>query len=477
MQKVERKKHRPGRPRRLIWLLAACAALGVGLYAALGPGREEIEIPTRSDFSGDILNEETESIVSVTVAMKGQEEWTADQGESGLLYLRGEDSWAVDEGIGERLLDALAHLKYEDILTEDPADWRDDAAEFGLADPMVRVSWTMSDGREFAAAVGDSIEPEENSVYYMTLDGDDRLYALPAGTVQDVAVEKALLHPVVQPEIREVLLDRITVKKEDRVTAEWKLTGNVTDQDAGSSWVITVPFEYPADEESIDGLKTSAGNIRLGAYIGEANEETLERYGLKEPRITLELHMAAGSTGTVSDSGVYDVQDREEELLRLYIGNEKNEMTSYAMYGDSIYTVSTFSLSAITDILPENTACRYTVLTPLDSLEKLEITEGDSITVYTINREGEENLCYKDGEEISYEAFEAAYSRLEVVTVSGSLPDGAEWGETNKKYAFSTVSGRKHETELSDWDGMHDAVTVDGHTRYYLIKGGMTELP
>jgi hypothetical protein len=31
--------------------------------------------------------------------------------------------------------------------------------------------------------------------------------------------------------------------------------------------------------------------------------------------------------------------------------------------------------------------------------------------------------------------------------------------------------------ELSDYDGIHDAVTLDGYTLFYLIKGGMTALP
>ena len=64
-----------------------------------------------------------------------------------------------------------------------------------------------------------------------------------------------------------------------------------------------------------------------------------------------------------------------------------------------------------------------------------------------------------------------------VVSVSGTLPQGAEWGKTHTKYTFRTVSGRTHTVELSDFDGMHDAVTLDGETLFYLIRGGMTELP
>ena len=69
------------------------------------------------------------------------------------------------------------------------------------------------------------------------------------------------------------------------------------------------------------------------------------------------------------------------------------------------------------------------------------------------------------------------YPLLLTVTVSGRLPKDWELKEAHTKYTLRTVSGGAHTIELSDYDGMHDAVTLDGHTLFYLIKGGMTELP
>ena len=63
------------------------------------------------------------------------------------------------------------------------------------------------------------------------------------------------------------------------------------------------------------------------------------------------------------------------------------------------------------------------------------------------------------------------------VTVSGRFSTNYGPGEAYIKYTFRTVNKRTHTVELSDLDEMHDAVTLDGHTRFYLIKGGMTELP
>ncbi len=60
-----------------------------------------------------------------------------------------------------------------------------------------------------------------------------------------------------------------------------------------------------------------------------------------------------------------------------------------------------------------------------------------------------------------------------MVTVSGRLPEKAEIGEAHTRYTFETVSGKTHTVVLSAWDALHDAVTVDGQTRYYLFRESM----
>ena len=300
-----------------------------------------------------------------------------------------------------------------------------------------------------------------------------------------------LLHPVHQLEIRGALLDRITVKNGDgSIRMEWTLQGQVSDQDAAENWLLTAPFVYPADYDAMKNLRDSAENLRLGIYIGAAEPDTLKQCGLDAPGTVIELHMAAGSTGTVSASGVYDVEEREESTETLTIGNSKSEMTAYVRYGDEIYTISWFSLSPFTEADPLSTVARYTVATPLNSMESLTVEkQGTESVHYALVRMDNEsdssentdeettNRCLRNGEEITYDAFSAAWERLLTVTVSGRLPTDWELKETHTRYTFRTVSGGRHTLELSDYDGIHDAVSMDGHTLFYLIKGGMTELP
>jgi hypothetical protein len=391
------------------------------------------------------------------------------------------------------LLDAAVHLTYEDVFTENRADWEPEAADFGLAKPLVKAVFRYTDGTETTVRIGDSADPEDNVVYYMTVDGDDRLYAVGAGTVKDLSTDRNVLLPVPKLQIHSALLDRITVRNGDGSSRiEWVLKGQVSDQDAAENWLLTTPFTYPADYEAMKNLKDSAEQLRLGTYVDTGTEENLEAYGMKEPTAELEMHMAAGSTGTVGTEGVYDVSDWEERTKTLTIGKAKSEMVDYVLYEGKIYTISRFSISAFTETEALSTAARYLVATPLNSLESVTVEEdGKEPVRYGLIRFDEEQAeddngntesertirCIRNGEEIPYETFAAAYERMLTVTVSGKLPEEYETKKTHTKYTFRTVSGGTHTVELCDYDGIHDAVIMDGCMLFYLIKDGMTELP
>jgi len=496
MQKVERQKHKDRGRRRLIGLLL-CAVLLIGGVTAgilLGNKAKEEEPLTHQHITGAITQKNAEDLKSLTVTRRGKDPWTAVREEDGSMRLQPEDSsmpvtWLVDDSIAGRLTDAAVNLTYDDIFTENRSDWEPDAADFGLEDPLVTAVFRYSDGTEVTAHFGDSADPDDNAYYYMTIDGDDKLYAVAAGTLEDLNTEKELLHPVPALEIKGALLDRVTVKNGDgTIRNEWTLQGQVSDRDAAENWLLTVPFVYPADYDAMKNLRDSADNLTLGVYVGEADEEALRQCGLDRPTAVIELHMAAGSTGTVSDQGVYDVVDWEERTETLTVGDSKSEMVAYVRFGDEIFTISHFSVNVFTETDPLSTAARYTVTTPLNSLESVTVEKAEGTDEYRIEKievsgDAEQTettpqyRCLKNGEEISYDTFSAAWERLLTVTVSGRLPKDREQKEPHTKYTLRTVSGGAHTIELSDYDGMHDAVTLDGHTLFYLIKGGMTELP
>ena len=499
MQKVERRKHKALKHRRLTGLIL-CALLLAGCVTAavlLRRNAEEGPAPARQRIAGSITRRPQDDLASLTLIRRDGESWTVVR-EKGELRLQQENSaepgsWVVDENVAYMLQDAAVNLTYEDVFTEKREDWAPHAEDFGLDHPLVTAVIRFTDGKEVTARIGDSADPDHNAYYYMSVDGDDRLFAVASGTVQDLNTEKTLLHPVRQPEIHGVLLDRITIRDaEGKTVTEWALQGKVDDRDAAENWLVTEPFAYPADYESMKNLRESAENLRMGTYVGKADEETTARCGLDHPTAVIELHMAAGSTGTVGVTGVYDVTEWPERTVTITIGSSKSDMVDYVLFDGEVYTLNHFTLSAFTETEPLSTAARYPVATPLNSLESvLTEKEGEEAVLYSLVRPesgaeaedaGEEDgepaiRCLRNGTEIPYSAFSAAYERILTVTVSGRLPDGWQVKPAHTKYTFRTVSGGTHTVELSDYDGMHDAVTMDGHTLFYLIKDGMTELP
>ena len=481
MQKVERRS--PRGIRRRLWLAAAFILLAGSIAAAVALTQKTKDvIPAAESHTGLLIDRAAEELASITVQRRGEKAWTLIRTGDGLLIPEDGGEWNVPEQTGETLTAGITQLRYEEILSEDPEEWQGTPEDFGLAEPRVTVTGRYTDGQSATVRIGNETGLEEGW-FYMALEGDEKLYAVSSGIAEELDVEYALLHPVPRPEILGALLDRITVTdRNGTCIAEWTLRGQITDRDAGQNWVISVPFTCPADEEAISNLKKNAENLRLGVYTAAATEENLEAYGLAVPERTLEFHMAAGTTGTVGDSGVYDVADHEESTVRLYIGRSRDELADYVRFGEEIFTVSHFTLSVFSEADPMTSAARYPVLTPLDSLESLTVDEGGKQTEYVLREtsaeeEGTVRECLRNGEAIAYAAFEAAYERLLTVTFSGTLPEGAEWQEAYKKYTFRTLSGGTHTVTLSDWDGLHDAVTVDGSTMFYLIRDGMTDLP
>ena len=83
-------------------------------------------------------------------------------------------------------------------------------------------------------------------------------------------------------------------------------------------------------------------------------------------------------------------------------------------------------------------------------------------------------FCDKDGAEVSYSAFSAAWEQLRAVRVTGWLPDGFTVTEpVHTTLTFTTVTGKTHTLALAPYDALHDAVIVDGTALFYLISGGL----
>ena len=344
------------------------------------------------------------------VHLASGEGWYAEQTSAGNLTEK--DGFDIEPALARNFLSAAAVIGYEDIFTEDPADYSDRLEEFGLAEPASTVTVTYTDGEQVVMHIGNRSTETEAAYYYMTVDGRKPLYALSVSAAEEWKLPKSSLHPVQQPNLQTARMDQLVMRSGDW-TAEWVLEAEITDENASDAWVLRSPVHYPADGTEMTSFLRNIGSIRLGSYVGPAMEERLAEYGLDRPEMILEMHMAEGMAAVTGEDGTVSTTLLKAETVVLIIGSLKSEYVRYVRYGNDVYLVSELTLGPVISKKPMDTVSRYPVLVAAESLTRLTIEDcltGES-TTYRMQREssGDEEVtrCFENGQEIPFETFEA----------------------------------------------------------------------
>lgn len=489
MQTVQKKAPKSGLRSRIALLIAAFVLLAALGAATLLLNRDsKTDWPTSVSTAENLFEYAPAEVASITIRRGDESPWTVVQ-EDGLLTLAGEDGFTLSESTSAALLDAACILPCEAVLTDNPAEYRDHLADFGLDDPRYEAVVTFTDGKVASLHIGNP-GGENNAWYYMIVDGDDRLFTFSRGMVEALFISRDSLWAVASPTIHKARIDQVTLTGPEGIEAQWTLQGHITDTDAADKWFITAPFSYPADAELMTTLRSNIANLRLGAYVGPATAENLTAYGFDDPRLTIDIHMAAGTIGITNTEGAVESTDYPESTVTFIIGGEKSDMVDYVLCGDSIYVSSHFTMGLFIDYDVAGTMSRYPVLTALGNLASLTIEQEGAVTEYVLTRteqvaenndlitDADGNPVYdvtvtRNGEPIDFSAFETAYKALTLVTVSGTLPANASITDApHTVYTFTDVDGTVHTVTLTTFDVLHDAVSVDGYPAFYLIKGG-----
>ncbi len=479
MDKVKRKqrKEHPGVRKILppVLLLLALAVGAIGWFSR--QETQKVSVPEKILTAGTIEQRETGSVYSIDVHLASGEGWYAEQTSAGNLTEK--DGFDIEPALARNFLSAAAVIGYEDIFTEDPADYSDRLEEFGLAEPASTVTVTYTDGEQVVMHIGNRSTETEAAYYYMTVDGRKPLYALSVSAAEEWKLPKSSLHPVQQPNLQTARMDHLVMRSGDW-TAEWVLEAEITDENASDAWVLRSPVHYPADGTEMTSFLRNIGSIRLGSYVGPAMEERLAEYGLDRPEMILEMHMAEGMAAVTGEDGTVSTTLLKAETVVLIIGSLKSEYVRYVRYGNDVYLVSELTLGPVISKKPMDTVSRYPVLVAAESLTRLTIEDcltGES-TTYRMQREssGDEEVtrCFENGQEIPFETFEARYLQMVLCTVSGELPEDYEAGALKKVYTFEAAGGKVHSIRLYAYDSMHDALQVDDYPMlFYLIQGGL----
>ncbi|MBE5810997.1 MAG: DUF4340 domain-containing protein [Clostridiales bacterium] len=487
MPNLRRFRRIPTEKKRILLLFFALMMLGVIVTTFLLINQnEEVEHTAPIDATVTLTDVALSDVASITIRRGDESPWTATpMGET--VDITGDVTMTLTRDECLDFLASAACITAEDVLTNDSAVYAAHLADYGLENPRYEARIVYTDGTEISLRVGD--KGPDGTWRYMLVSGDERLFTFSNGSVEGLFVNRDTLHKVSQPNLHKARIDRITLTEGERVV-QWTLEGSITDADAIDRWRITSPFSYPADSTAMEKVLSNASKLHLSAWVAPATEENLAQYGFDAPRMTIELHQAAGTIAVTGADGVAQPTDYPESTVTFIIGGEKSDMVDYVRYGDGIYLSSHFTMGVFMGYDVSATMSRYPLMTALGNLASLHIREGDAVTEYVLTRveqvaannelitDADGNPLYTaavtcNGAPLDYTAFESAYNALALVTVSGMLPAGEHiTAEPHTVFTFTDVDGTVHTVALATFDVLHDAVIVDGHPAFYLIKGG-----
>lgn len=189
----------------------------------------------------------------------------------------------ADGGVVDGLLTSLEGLEIEEVVGENVTD----LAQYGLAQPRVKVTAVREGAEPLVLLVGDKT-PDGANVYAKT-GASPRVFTV-AGHAAGAFEQKPF-------DLRD--RDVLHLKRDDvRAIAVFGPEGAYELAGDGTSWAIVKPLATRAGRWPVDGLLGALEGLRMESVAAE-EASALKPFGLDPPARTVRLTMQDGSTRTL----------------------------------------------------------------------------------------------------------------------------------------------------------------------------------
>ena len=473
-------------PLLLLALALALAAAFVWLLPAIKktfPAKSTV-LQTYSPTYQTVAELNPETLETITVTHLGETPYTLVN-QDGILSLRTASGGleAISSTISENFIKYATTIYVEDTLAQDAADMADQLPAMGLDPPQITATAVFSDGSEVTIQLGTTML--DTTYHYYMWSGDSGLYLCNTGVYETFENAADMLRTVTQPPIIASLVDGVSIQRAGETPIVCTLQ---TDEDGAVQGELQSPYVYPMQSQAAEALLSAVDSFRLGSRLQSLTDETLSLYGFDTPEAVVTISQRGGQFSQVSDSGALSYFTLEPSSVTLTLGNADGEFFRYCEYEGTCYRVSAFLVNAFLTA----DAGDYTATNPADmgaeTLAGITVQTGDGTldvrasyveTVLPNNDlETDEygNVVYTtevtaNGETVSAEAFEELVSRLQQMSVSGTLPsETAPVGTPLWRMALETTPGTNRRLAAYPMDAFNDVLAVDGIAVHYISK-------
>ena len=482
---------------KTVKMVLAVVVLGVccGAYAGVKTyvaHQEQKESEEDSEESTTVFTASTDNIKSL--------DFMVDDTET--TFEKDDDSWVkkdeTDFPVNQTTLDsaasAIASVDSDRVLED-----VDDLSEYGLDSPSNTIKIVTKsdeeDGDDITTTLYVGDENSSTSQYYVRKDDDEKtVYLIDFSCVEPFAKS---LNDYAQMEDFPAISNTDTITKisvdgdnsyelsKDEDTSTWSVKGSEDEEKADSATVSSLVSsfgsmaysslaDYKCDDKSKYGLDTESDES-----VNETTDETSEAEDTDGEE-------AEDETSENSDSASDDEDSSEEETkmadkqLTILVGNETDDSSRYVMVNDSneVYTMSTDTLSALTDKSEEDFWDMTVSYVSLNSLGSLKVNYQGSDYKVNVSRETStdddgndtETVTYKlNGSDLDETTFTTFYNKLINMTAQKRLTDKYEPdGDAELTAIFTEEDGDTQEVAYYSYDTNYYAAVVDN--KVYLVN-------
>lgn len=473
-----RKQHKEKKPGNRRWMslaaLVVCAALVAGaVYFAQNITPEAAPEPTSAPYETKMLVDSTRAeLVEATVEL-GAESYTIETLPDGTYGMKGAPNFNLIQTKASSLASSLAYMLYDSAI-EAPAE----LSAYGLDAPKARVTALYKDGTSRTFLLGD--QTPTGYRYYLMEQGKPDVYIVYSGAGTNFTVTRAQMHVAQIPQIAVENIYGVMLAQRGKEPIEVGFRPDMQTLGVSSLW-LTSPFAYEASSDKVDAYFTNVAGIRLGGFEMDASEEELALYGLDDPRYRLEV------------TGV-DAAGSPVVVLRLYIGNNKDDDSTYARIDETtdVYLLDRASIAFLDGITAANLVDRFANIINITNVDSIRVAQPDGTArQLTIDRapsmgpDGKQRVDANGkpvfseafalgGEPVEDSTFRKLYQIIIGTQVDGMIPEGKVPAEDVKPvltvtYQLNAV--RELETvEYLPYDADHYAVRRNGVCMFYILR-------
>lgn len=450
---------------KTVKMVLAVVVLGVccGAYAGVKTyvaHQEQKESEEDSEGSTTVFTASTDNIKSL--------DFMVDDTET--TFEKDDDSWVkkdeTDFPVNQTTLDsaasAIASVDSDRVLED-----VDDLSEYGLDSPSNTIKIVTKsdeeDGDDITTTLYVGDENSSTSQYYVRKDDDEKtVYLIDSSCVEPFTKS---LNDYAQMEDFPAISNTDTITK---ISVNGDNSYELSKDEDTSTWSVKgSEDEEKADSATVSSLVSSFGSMAYSS-LADYKCDDKSKYGLDKPYATITV----------------DYQEEETKMadkqLTILVGNETDDSSRYVMVNDSneVYTMSTDTLSALTDKSEEDFWDMTVSYVSLNSLGSLKVNYQGSDYKVNVSRETStdddgndtETVTYKlNGSDLDETTFTTFYNKLINMTAQKRLTDKYEPdGDAELTATFTEEDGDTQEVAYYSYDTNYYAAVVDN--KVYLVN-------